>query len=388
MARHVERDGRRGSHAGHSSNRTSRTAGAGRGAHYGSAAVASSSRRTSSGGGKGKGPLVFGVIIAVLVVIAAVFCINRFILDDSPSSQQKLENEGAMLTVSIPEGSSTNDIANLLEDSGLVADSKQFVKYVKKAGSEASLKPGTYRIICGTSIEEMVQMFEMGPEVATVGIPEGSTIAKTALAVEESSNGRIKAEDFQKLAENAEAYESDYPFLKDAESGTLEGFLFPKTYEIADSATADSMIRMMLDQYLKETESLDFSYPEKAGLNEYETVILASIIEREAAAENRATVASVFYNRLDEGMRLQSDATVAYLIDGDPKPEDLEIDSPYNTYLVDGLPVGPICSPSLESLKAACDPEKTEYLYFYFTADGKYSFSKTYDEHQGAIAED
>ena len=168
----------------------------------------------------------------------------------------------------------------------------------------------------------------------------------------------------------------------------MEGFLFPKTYEIADSATADSMIRMMLDQYRKETESLDFSYPEKAGLNEYETVILASIIEREAAAENRATVASVFYNRLDEGMRLQSDATVAYLIDGDPKPEDLEIDSPYNTYLVDGLPVGPICSPSLESLKAACDPEKTEYLYFYFTADGKYSFSKTYDEHQGAIAED
>lgn len=330
---------------------------------------------------------MFGVIIAVLVVIAAVFCINRFVLDDSASSQQKLANEGAMLTVSIPEGSSTNDIANLLEDSGLVADSGQFVKYVKKAGSEASLKPGAYRIICGTSIEEMVQMFEMGPEVATVGIPEGSTISKTALAVEESSNGRIKAEDFQKLAENAKAYESDYPFLKDAESGTLEGFLFPKTYEIADSATADSMIRMMLDQYLLETESLDFSYPEKAGLNEYETVILASIIEREAAAENRATVASVFYNRLDEGMRLQSDATVAYLIDGDPKPEDLEVDSPYNTYLIDGLPLGPICSPSLENLKAACDPEKTEYLYFYFTEDGKYSFSKTYDEHQDAIAE-
>lgn len=383
MARHVERDGRRGSHVGHSANRASRTAGAGRGAHYGAPVV----RRPASGGGKGRGPLVFGVIIAVLVVIAAVFCINRFVLDDSASSQQKLANEGAMLTVSIPEGSSTNDIANLLEDSGLVADSGQFVKYVKKAGSEASLKPGTYRIICGTSIEEMVQMFEMGPEVATVGIPEGSTISKTALAVEESSNGRIKAEDFQKLAENAKAYESDYPFLKDAELGTLEGFLFPKTYEIADSATADSMIRMMLDQYLLETESLDFSYPEKAGLNEYETVILASIIEREAAAENRATVASVFYNRLDEGMRLQSDATVAYLIDGDPKPEDLEVDSPYNTYLIDGLPLGPICSPSLESLKAACDPEKTEYLYFYFTEDGKYSFSKTYDEHQDAIAE-
>lgn len=388
MARHAthgERSAR--AHARSSSSRATRAAGAGRAAHYGTSPV-SSTRRSPSGGGKGKGPLVFGIIIAVLVIAAALFCVNRFILSDSASFQQQLENEGAMLTVSIPEGSSTQEIASLLEESGLVADSGQFVKYVKKAGSEASLKPGTYRIICGTSIEEMVEMFEMGPEVATVGIPEGSTIAKTALAVEESSNGKIKAADFEELANNAKAYEGDYPFLKDAESGTLEGFLFPKTYEISDSSTADSMIRMMLDQYLLETESLDFSYPEKAGLNEYETVILASIIEREAAAENRATVASVFYNRLDEGMNLQSDATVAYLIDGDPKPEDLEIESPYNTYLVGGLPVGPICSPSLESLKAACDPEKTDYLYFYFTEDGKYSFSKTYDEHQDAIAED
>lgn len=389
MARHANRDSRvsRGGHASHSSSRRSHAARSDRGGYRGAPNPASYGYRPS-GGRKGKGPVVFGIILAILVVVAAGVLVNRFILSNDFSSEQTLENEGAMITVTIPEGSTTNDIASTLEDSGLVTDAGKFVKGVKKAGAEASLKPGTYRVICGTSIEEMVEMFELGPEVTTVAIPEGYTIAKTADAIQASSDGRIAADDFVKLASDSSSYEDDYPFLEQSESGTLEGFLFPKTYEIADGATADSMIRMMLDQYVLETKNLDYSYAEEAGLNEYETLILASIIEREATSENRETVSSVFYNRLDEGMPLQSDATVAYLIDGDPKPEDLEIDSPYNTYLVNGLPTGPICSPSLASLKAACSPEQTDYLYFYFTADGKYSFSETYDEHQDAIAAD
>lgn len=389
MARHANPDNQRGrgGYASRSVSRHSHAAGSDRTAYRRQSSPASYGHRPSKGG-RGRGPVVFGIILAILVVVAAFFVVNRFVLNGDSAFDKPLENEGALLTVTIPEGSTTNDIAETLETTGLVSDSKKFVKEVKKADAEASLKPGTYRIICGTSTEEMVEMFQMGPEVKTVAIPEGYTIAKTAQAMDASSDGRIDADEFAELAGDASNYEDDYPFLKQAESGTLEGFLFPKTYEISDSATADSMIRLMLDQYVTETKGLDYSYPEEAGLNEYETLIMASIIEREATSDNRATVSSVFYNRIAEGMPLQSDATVAYLIDGDPTPEDLEIDSPYNTYLVRGLPLGPICSPSLASLKAACSPEKTDYLYFYFTEDGKYSFSHTYDEHQDAIAAD
>ena len=116
---------------------------------------------------------------------------------------------------------------------------------------------------------------------------------------------------------------------------------------------------------------------------------MASLIEKEAAADNRGTVSSVFYNRLADNMPLQSDATVAYVVGHDPSAKDLSTSSPYNTYLNNGLPVGPICSPGLESLQAACNPESTDYLYFYFAKDSsgqmKYYFSKTYKQHQAAI---
>lgn len=145
----------------------------------------------------------------------------------------------------------------------------------------------------------------------------------------------------------------------------------------------------MLSQYQSEVSSLDYSYASSKNLTAYDVLIMASVVEREATADNRATVASVFYNRMSAGMQLQNDATVAYVVNGDPTPADLQVDSPYNTYLNYGLPAGPICSPGLDSLKAACSPAQTSYLYFYFTqnSDGtmNYSFSDTYEEHQAAI---
>ena len=335
-------------------------------------------------------------IFAVVLLLAAGFgawwwFTNNF--DGLPFTEEKGSiATGVDVPIVIPEGATVADIGRTLKNGQLISTVDEFTKAVKSKGVEADLKPGVYSILGGTSLDDIIALLVAGPEATTFTIPEGLTVARTAAAVEEAYGGRITAKEFIELASNAEAYKDNFPFLEDAYNNSLEGFLFPKTYAKTESDTADSVIRRMLSQYQSEVATLDYSFAEEKGLSPYDVLKLASIIEREATEENRSTVSSVFYNRLAEDMALQSDATVAYLVDGDPTPEDLEIDSPYNTYLNKGLPAGPICSPGLAVLQAACAPEETSYLYFYFTPneDGtwNYSFSETYDEHQDAIAND
>ena len=343
-----------------------------------------------------KGPIIFGAILAVVVLGGMGYFLSTHnplgSLFGSGGDQYTLAQEGVMVTVSIPDGSTVQEMADTLGQSGLIANSHSFTKRVRELGAESNLKPGTYRIESGSSVDDIIAMLEAGPEAQGVTIPEGYTIAQIATAIDEFTSGRITADDFTAAAHDAETYVADYPFVEGAYDNSLEGFLFPKTYEVTESDTADTMVRKMLDQYAAETANLDYTAAEEAGLSPYQVLVMASVVEKEATEDNRATVASVFYNRLaqDPPMKLQSDATVAYVVGDDPKPEDLEIDSPYNTYKVDGLPAGPICSPSLECLQAVCAPEDTKYLYFYFTEneDGTmdYSFSEEYDEHLDAIA--
>lgn len=299
---------------------------------------------------------------------------------------------GTDVAIVIPEGSTVADIGRTLKNGKLISSVDEFTKAVRAKGVEADLKPGAYSILGGTSVDEIIELLQAGPETTTFTVQEGLTIARTAAVVEEAYAGRITAAEFIEQASKADVYTTDFPFLEGAYNNSLEGFLFPKTYAKTESDTADSIIRRMLTQYQTEVATLDYTSAEEYGLSAYDVLKLASVVEREAAADNRATVASVFYNRLAQDMALQSDATIAYLVDGDPTPEDLEIESPYNTYLNTGLPAGPICSPGLAAMQAVCAPEDTPYLYFYFTEneDGtmNYAFSETYDEHQDAIAED
>lgn len=344
-------------------------------------------------------PAVAGAAIVAVIVVIVLWVAGVF----SACSSQETVADGTQVQVTVPEGASTKQIASLLYDSKLIATQGDFTNAVDRAGAATALKPGTYVFTGGTSADDLVSQMEQGPTVDVVTIPEGSTLEQTAKLVARATDDRITAKAFRAQAMKASSYAKDYSFIKKADYGSdketkasapyndsLEGFLFPKTYDISKNATADDVVRMMLDQYQQETSTLDFSQAKKNGLTEYETLILASVIEKEAAADNRATVASVFYNRLKKGMPLQSDATVAYVVGHDPKPSDLNVDSPYNTYRDTGLPVGPICSPSLDSLQAACQPEHTDYLYFYFAKDGsgkmQYYFSKTYQQHQEAIA--
>ena len=190
-------------------------------------------------------------------------------------------------------------------------------------------------------------------------------------------------------------YAASYSFLADAGTNSLEGFLFPKTYAVADDATADSLVRMMLDQFQKETAGLDWSYPQSQGLSIYDAVNLASIVEKESSGDEqiRAQVAAVFYNRLETTGEpsygfLQSDATTAYEVGHDPTPEEVHAETPYSTYTNKGLPPTPICSPSLDCLKAVCAPDQEslgKYFFFYFEGDSYY-FTETYEDHMGTFS--
>ncbi len=333
-------------------------------------------------------PVIVAIILAVIVIVVVVLIVRGC----TASSAGELLSEGETATVVIDQGESASETAQSLADAHLVESTDSFLDLISRQDAASSIIPGTYVFEGGTSPEDILQTLKSGPssQGVTLTIPEGYTRAAIASRVEDVTDGKITADDFLAASDNASDYVSDYDFLKTAGTNPLEGFLFPKTYTITNDDNAKSVVRMMLDQFKTETASLSWSYPEQQGIDLYGAVTLASIVEKESAGTNRPTVASVFYNRLaSDRPYLESDATTAYEVGHDPTAEEVHADTPYSTYTHEGLPPTPICSPSIESLKAVCNPDDTDYLFFYFTENDEgetvYSFSKTYEEHQEAI---
>jgi UPF0755 protein len=212
-------------------------------------------------------------------------------------------------------------------------------------------------------------------------LPEGLTNRQTAEKVAASTEGKISEGEF--LAAVKERNYS-FDFSKDA-NGNLEGFLFPKTYEVTSLTSARTVVNILLKQFHIETEHLEWSHAQSLGVTPYQVIIISSLIEKEAkVSEDRPLIASVIYNRLKMKMKLGIDATVEYAL-GQWKPvltdKDLQVDSPYNTYRIAGLPPAPICNPGFESIRAALYPASTNYIYYILTgADGKHSFTADYQE--------
>ena len=328
-------------------------------------------------------PAIIGIIVLVAAVVAIVFGVLNYTRSCLAAPQVPV---GTEVQIVVEEGESAKSIGKSLVEGGLIKNANEFTDRVSTLGLEGSLQPGTYRLVGGQSVDEIIKAMTTPVTGDMFTIPEGCTIQQTAEIVSEASGGRITVDEFVAAASNAQVYAGNYPFLSEVGTNSLEGFLFPKTYPIDEDTTADSAIRMMLAQFSIETSGLDWSYVESRGLSHYDAVKLASIVEKESDADHRATVASVFYNRMADGMRLQSDATVAYVVGHDPTAEDVATENPYNTYFIDGLPPTPINSPGLAVLQAVCAPEETNYYYFYFEDNGEgglnYSFSETYEEHQ------
>lgn len=332
-------------------------------------------------------PAIIGIVVLLVLLVIIVTSVIGALR--SCGSTPMLE-KGKEVQVVVVEGEGAKSIAKKLVDEGLVANANDFTNRVNERGMEGSLQPGTYTLVGGMSVDEIIDALQLPVAAETFTVPEGCTVQQTAEIVAEASKGKITAEDFVKAASNASVYAGDYSFLADAGTNSLEGYLFPKTYPIDDNSTADSIIRGMLDQFEIETAGLDWSYPESMGLSQYDAVKLASIVEKESDESHRATVASVFYNRLANGMNLESDATVAYVVGHDPTADDVAEYSSYNTYYISGLQIPtPINSPSLDCLQAVCSPESTNYLFFYFEDDGNgglnYYFTETYDDHQATF---
>lgn len=290
--------------------------------------------------------------------------------------------------VKIPNGSTTARVAHILRKKGLIQSEFVFRQYGKFSGYAPKLKAGEYNISPALSLKEIMELISKGSVVSyTFTIPEGYNLKQITEVLKEA--GYVNSQQFLNLALHGGDF--NIPLLKNTPVNQvgLEGYLFPETYKVTKDMKEEQIIKMMLNVFVKKIGN---DYVQKAaaqGLTLHQAVTLASIVEREASKDSeRPKVAAVFLNRLKIGMKLQSDITVQFAI-GKPKEriyyKDLLIDSPYNTYKIDGLPPGPIASPSMASLQSVIQPANVDYLYFVVSKNNNYYYSKTLNEHNAAI---
>lgn len=329
---------------------------------------------------RAKAGVIAGMVGLALLVSAVLFWSFTHQGWFSQSDNSQKPAAGTTVQFEVTTDSGWRLVAMDLRAQGLINDPSELIDAVKSLGLEQELKPGVFNLTVGQTPDEIAQILSHESN-SLVHIPEGLTVRQTAEVIAGKSS--ISVEDFMAQAK-ASNYVNDFPFLQNAYDDSLEGYLFPKSYNLIPGSTADSVIRMMLKQYAEETKDLTYDAVESRGLAPRDIVTIASLIERETARDDeRARIASVIYNRLDIKMKLQLCPTVIYALGGKTDPltyEDLKVDSPYNTYLIDALPPGPICSPSLKSLQAAAHPETTDYLFYVSKGDGSHLFTKDYGQ--------
>lgn len=282
------------------------------------------------------------------------------------------ENSTTQKVVNISPGTNAKEIVELLEKSEIIRKNNYtFRILIKLSKLEDKLKFGEYNLSPSMNMLQILDKLVRGEVILyKITIPEGYTSTQIAELLDRKEIA--KKETFLKLLEDREK--------------SLEGYLFPDTYEVPKQYGAENMVKVMLSNFNQIAIENNFAdKAEKIGFSMEEIIILASIIEKESKfSEERRQVSSVFHNRLKIDMKLQSCATIQYIL-GEPKEKldefDLKIDSPYNTYLYKGLPSGPISNPGLDSIMAALEPADEDYLYFVLGENGRHIFSKTYEEH-------
>jgi len=330
------------------------------------------------------GLAVLGVLL-VLGVLGAVFVIY---LAATGGENEPAPGESAR--VEVVKGDTLSDVAAKLEMAGIIESAFVFELQARYEGYGTEIKTGRYTFQPGWDSGKILHKLTVGqaPPTITVTIPEGLTVEETAGTV--AADSSVPARAFEEAARRTDY---GYAFLDNPDVKTTEGYLFPAKYEFEKGVTARQIVDRLLEQYLLETQDLDFAEAkERLDLTENQVVIVASLIEKEAAnPEEKPLIASVIYNRMSKDTPLQIDATIQYALKR-PKSSlslaDLKVDSPYNTYENKGLPPGPICSPGRESLLAALNPTNSNYLYYVLEANGeKHFFTKSYEDFLQAKAE-
>ena len=292
--------------------------------------------------------------------------------------------EGPEISVEVPQGSTGRDIGRLLVEQGLLEHEVVFRLALQLEGGGQDIRAGVYSLHRGNSAVDLLRALRRGParqlleDQFKVTIPEGLTI-KQAAELTPDPKGFIEA-----------ARNRDLIARLGLDTETLEGFLMPNTYFFDKPPAPAELVGRMVDQFEKDYKKLTAEVPGADKLDKKTVVTIASLVEEETKAdEERPLVARVIYNRLAGKMRLQMDSTLQFALDKYGQRllyDDREVESPYNTYLNEGLPPGPISSPGLASLRAALRPAEGAYLYFVSNADGRtHTFSATEEEHVRAV---
>lgn len=327
---------------------------------------------------------IVGLISIVLITLIGIFIFTQI----GPVDKNNKEN----IVVEIPKGAGISTMSDILYENNLIKNKDLFKVVVKLSNKVPSIKAGKYLLNKTYSNNDILNILASGKlynDGIKVTIPEGSTSKEIVFILTNKKLG-IK-ENYERLINSPKDFYKEYSFLKEDGITSLEGFLYPETYYFDKNASEKEILSTMISRFknvytdeLKDRQkSLDMTLAQ--------VVNLASIVEKEAVKdEDRPTIASVFYNRLDIGMPLQSDATIQYIFEERKKIvtyNDLKIDSPYNSYKNKGLPPTPIASPGISSIKATLYPEETEYLYFVAKMDGGNNYSTNYEQHLKYVKE-
>ncbi|MFB1050733.1 endolytic transglycosylase MltG [Paraliobacillus sp. JSM ZJ581] len=338
------------------------------------------------------------LLLSILLIVGGIsgyFYIKNGLKPVDPSDE-------STKTVTIPLGSSTSQIASILEDDGVISNDLIYRFYVK-FNNASQFQAGEYQLSPSMSLEEITEKIQTGimmqDPVFTVTIPEGKTLEEIAQLYEKHAN--IDADQFMEKMNDQDYIKTlieAYPQILSEEilaediRYPLEGYLFAATYQFYEkNPSIDSIVHDMLEK----TQQVALNYlpqmEKKKGYNMHDMLTLASLVEKEARTqEDRERIAGVFFNRLNKDMILQTDPTVLYAL-GEHKErvlyKDLEVDSPYNTYQNKGLTPGPISNFGEHSVKAVLEPEKTNYLYFVAAPDGEVYYAETYEKHKRLVEE-
>ncbi|MCA1666098.1 MAG: endolytic transglycosylase MltG [Thermomicrobia bacterium] len=347
--------------------------------------------------------LIQSIKIGAIIVVAALTLVGARAAYDYAKGGAAVPT-GQAMQVSVQKGESVATIGNDLKTKGLISNVNLFRFYVFVNQKAKLFHEGTFTLQKGMSLGQIVnrlagtEVVVTAPNAVNVRIPEGMRIEQIPAVLRDAGLGTAAA-DFLTIAKTGTW---NYDFLKDRPAGaSLEGFLFPDTYQFTPDEDAKSVITAMLDNFQTRWKTALDTQPAPQrgsgpnGLNAYQALIIASIVEREAGSDaDRADIASVYYNRLNlkpVPLPLQADPTVQYAVGNEAQwwkngltQSDLNTDNPYNTYKISGLPPTPICSPSLKSIIAALNPSQTDYLFFVAKNDGSgtHAFATTNAEQE------
>lgn len=341
----------------------------------------------------GKKSLILKIALVLLLIILGVIVAAIVWYNGALSAVNAQDTSTTRLT--IVSGSAPSDIAKQLKSQNLIRDTFAFDIYTRLSGKRNSLKAGTYSLSPSQSTPAIVDSLVSGKtDQKSITFYPGATIldysAKTSSKAKTDVTSVLKAAGYNDVEISAAlSKQYDHPLFTDKPAGTsLEGYVYGETYLFDADATVEQVLTRTFDEYYKQIQANNLQQAFRSkGLNLYEAITLASIVQKEVnSPEDMSKVSQVFHSRLDMGMILGSDVTFMYAAAKMGVAPTVDLDSPYNTRVHAGLPPGPIASPGLAALKAVAAPADTDYLYFVAGDDGVTYFARTLEEHDTNVA--